>query len=553
MTFLSNRIYFVLFSLLGLVYFAGLFVPLMDNDSAHHAGIALHMHLTGDYVSLIDHGGNYLDKPHLLFWLAAFCYKIFGVTSFAYKFPSLLFTILGTYSTYRLGRSLYDRETGKLAALLIATAFAYILSNNDVRMDAILTACIVFATWQLVEFVHTKKILHIVGAAAGLALGFSTKGHIAIITPAVAIFFYILYRQEWRLFLNWKWLLLVLLFAIFISPVVYSYYLQYNRHPEIVVRGKDHLDGVAFILWNQSVERYGGTMGKSAKNDYTFFLHSFIWAFGPWSIIAYMALFRRFVSFFSRRLEWLTTGGFTIVMLAISFSGYKLPHYVNILFPFAAIMSAHFILSVRENKKWINAIYITQFIIGILLLLLILGLNVWAFPVRQNWLIVATLMLGSFLYFFVQNQSAGKLQKSVIASAAVMIFSFFLLNTNFYPQLLTYQGGNQIAFKTKGKVNAANVYFWEGHYSPSYLFYTASLEKPFADSIMRPGKEVWILADESKIPDIQQRGYEILQSYSTIDYGITKLKLSFVNPATREKKCTHMVLLKVRKNYIGLF
>ena len=92
--FLPQFIYLLLFSLLAMVYIMGLFVPLMDNDSAHHANIALHMYLTGDYVSLVDHAGDYLDKPHLHFWLAAFSYKIFGVTSFAYKLPSFLFTIL---------------------------------------------------------------------------------------------------------------------------------------------------------------------------------------------------------------------------------------------------------------------------------------------------------------------------------------------------------------------------------------------------------------------------------------------------------------------------
>ncbi|MEO7394275.1 MAG: glycosyltransferase family 39 protein, partial [Chitinophagaceae bacterium] len=117
--FLPRNVYIFLFSLLGLVYVIGLFVPLIDNDSAHHASIALRMHLTGDYVSLIDQSGDYLDKPHLLFWLTAFSYKIFGVTSFAYKVPSLLFTILGTYSTYRLGKTLYNTETGKLAALIV--------------------------------------------------------------------------------------------------------------------------------------------------------------------------------------------------------------------------------------------------------------------------------------------------------------------------------------------------------------------------------------------------------------------------------------------------
>src|SRR5512141_517779 len=103
----------------------------MDNDSAHHADIALHMYLTGDYVNLIDNGKDYLDKPHLLFWLCTVSYNFFGVTTFAYKFPSFLFTLAGIYSTYKLGKSLYDNETGKLAALIIAASFAFILANND--------------------------------------------------------------------------------------------------------------------------------------------------------------------------------------------------------------------------------------------------------------------------------------------------------------------------------------------------------------------------------------------------------------------------------------
>lgn len=155
--FLSRSLYIFLFSLLGVVYITGLFVPLMDSDSAHHADIALRMYLTGDYVTLADFAGNYLDKPHLHFWLCAFSYKIFGVTGFAYKLPSFLFTVLGTYSTYRIGKSLYNNEVGKLAALMVASAFAYILANNDVRMDAILTACIAFSTWQLIALFSAKK------------------------------------------------------------------------------------------------------------------------------------------------------------------------------------------------------------------------------------------------------------------------------------------------------------------------------------------------------------------------------------------------------------
>ena len=150
----------------------------MDNDAAHHADIALRMYLTGDYVTLYDHRGDYIDKPHFLFWTSALSYHIFGVTSFAYRFPSFLFTIVGIYSIFRLAKELYGYETGKLAALIAASSFCYILANNDVRMDAILTAAIAFASWQLVAYVHRRKFIFLLGAALGLAIGFSTKGHV---------------------------------------------------------------------------------------------------------------------------------------------------------------------------------------------------------------------------------------------------------------------------------------------------------------------------------------------------------------------------------------
>ncbi|MDQ3276742.1 MAG: glycosyltransferase family 39 protein, partial [Bacteroidota bacterium] len=342
-TVFSRSQYAVLFFLLGVVYVLGLFVPLMDNDSAHHANIALRMYLTGDYVSLVDHGKDYLDKPHLHFWLSAWSYSLFGVTGFAYKFPSFLFTILGTYSTYRLGRSLYNSEVGRLAALITASAFAYILANNDVRMDAILTASIVFATWQLVDWVNNKKVINTVGAALGLALGFCTKGHIAVFTPGVGILFYILYKRDWRSFFHPQLLVIILAFAVFIAPVVYCYYLQYDLHPEKVIRGKSGRSGVAFILWQQNFERFqGDSFGADAKNDYLFFFHSLLWAFAPWSVLAFAAFFKRLQHFVNRKGEWLTLGTFLVLGLMLTFSGFKLPHYLNIIFPATAVMTASF-------------------------------------------------------------------------------------------------------------------------------------------------------------------------------------------------------------------
>lgn len=539
--FIPDSIYKFLFALLGLVYICGLFVPLMDNDSAHHANIALHMHLTGDYVSLVDHNGDYLDKPHLLFWLAAFSYKIFGVTSFAYKLPSLLFTVLGVYSTYRLGKTMYNKEVGKLAALILASSFAFILANNDVRMEAMLTASIAFATWQLVEFIQTKKLLNVAGAALGLALGFSTKGMIAVFVPAVGAFFYILYGKDYKLFLNPKWLLMLLLFAVFISPVLYCYYLQYNLHPEKIVRGKDHINGVKFILLNQSVERFGGQTGDTSKQDHFFFLHSFLWAFAPWGLLVYIMIVTKFKNFIRRELDWLTLSTFIVMLLLVSFAGFKLPHYLNIIFPVAAIMASVFIISSQSPGKWIRPIFIIQFALSILLLAGSAFINGWAFPVNNILIIVVLVLLLALVFYFAISKLIPPLQKAVFVSVASMIFSMFLLNANFYPRLLKYQAGNEMAHHAGRSVDARDVYFWRGTYSSSFNFYTKTLRKEFADSVLVPGKKVWLAYDIKDEAEIKSK-YSIGQRFETLDYEVTKIDIKFLNPEKREKQCSKMVL-----------
>ena len=538
---LPRRIYILLFSLLGLVYITGLFVPLMDNDSAHHANIAMHMYLNRDYVNLIDAGQDYLDKPHLLFWFCAISYKIFGVTSFAYRLPSFLFTILCIYAVFRLGKSLYNEESGRLAALMIASAFAFILANTDVRMDAILITCVAFATWQGVEFIHRKKIINALGLASGLALGFDTKGHIAVFTPLVGLFFYIIYLRKLRIFLDWRWLVVLVAFAALVFPVVYCFYLQYNLHPEKIVRGKDHIDGVKFILFGQTVERLqGDSFGGDAKNDYLFFFHSFLWAFLPWSILAYMAIVSRLKYFFKRKDEWLTPSIFITIAIVLTFSGFKLPHYINIIFPTTAVMTASLVMSNSLKPK---ILFIIQGGICFLILFLVALLNAWAFPVKNILIIFLVVLLLATVFYFLRDQQLPYLQKALCVSVAAMVVTFFLLNTNFYPQLLKYQGGNELAKRIKGNVDPVNVYFWKENYSSSFNFYTATERKQFDDSIFLKGKKpIWLLFDKYDSSDISRSGYKIGLIYSVPDFGITRLSLKFINPVTRKNELHEMRL-----------
>lgn len=543
---LSNRLYLFLFSLLGLVYFAGLFVPLMDNDSAHHAVIGLRMYLTGDYVNMIDHRGDYIDKPHFLFWTSALSYHIFGVTGFAFKFPSFLFTILGAYSVYRLAKELYNNETGKLAALVFASSFCVILANNDVRMDAILTSAIAFATWQLVAFVHNRKNKFLVGAALGLAIGFATKGHVGLVTPVAGLFFYILFKKDWRLFYDWHWLIVILLFALFISPVVYCYYLQFNLHPEKISQGMKGVNGVKYILWSHSFdrisghERFGGSLGA---NDKFFFLHTFLWTFAPWCFVAFIAVFYRLMNLFKRREEWLSTGVFVLLAVLINFSNFKLPHYMPLLAPATALLTAHFFISRWQSASWQKIFFALQLLVSAALLALAAIINAWAFPLNSSFLLIVVIFLLAVVFYFLLGKKYFPVHKSVALPVAAIVVLFFLLNLNFYPQLLGYQGGKPLADKTRVVADPKDVYFWKNAFSSSYNFYSASSRQVYDDSLK--GKNFWIIYQRGQQPQIDSLNLITGRSFSVPDYEITRLKKSFVDPSTRKTVLDEMVMTEV--------
>jgi 4-amino-4-deoxy-L-arabinose transferase-like glycosyltransferase len=155
----------------------------MDNDSGHHADIALRMYLTGDYVTLYDHRGDYIDKPHFLFWTSAAELSSFWRYFFCLPAFLLFFLRSSALIPYFVWEKNYMvTEIGKLAALIAASSFCYILANNDVRMDAILTAAIAFATWQLVPYVHHRKFIFLLVLHWEWLLAFLQKGHVGLVT-----------------------------------------------------------------------------------------------------------------------------------------------------------------------------------------------------------------------------------------------------------------------------------------------------------------------------------------------------------------------------------
>ena len=73
-----------------LVNVSGLFIRIIEPDGALYATIARTIAETGDLINLRVEGKDWLDKPHFPFWMAAISFRVFGISSFAYKLPALL-------------------------------------------------------------------------------------------------------------------------------------------------------------------------------------------------------------------------------------------------------------------------------------------------------------------------------------------------------------------------------------------------------------------------------------------------------------------------------
>ena len=125
------------------------------------------------------------------------------------------------------------------------------------------------------------------------------------------------------------------------------------------------------------------------------------------------------------------------------------------------------------------------------------------------------------------------------------ILVFYLLNLNLYPSLLKYQGGNELAFSTKNKIDAKNVYYWSGIYSSSYDFYSAELRKELDTANLPSIKPVWVMIQEKNMQELTAKGYTVKETVSRPDFEITRLDLKFINPKTRNKKLNKLALVRI--------
>ena len=390
-SFFYRHRYALFFAAIAIVSVANLLIDIMEVDAAQYAAISLDMQHSGHYLQVYLRGHDYLDKPPLLFWLSSLSISLLGNTNIGYKLPAVLIVWLGIWATYQFGKLWYDRRTGIIAALMMATTQAFHLMTNDIRTDGLLTSFVILSVYFISVYLKKDNINFLLLGGVCIGGAMLAKGPIGLIIPAMAIGGHLLLQQQWKKLFNWRWLLLIPVIMLMLSPMLYGLYLQFDLHPEKEVYGLKGPSGIKFYFWTQSFGRITGENTWQNDAPFFYFFQTMLWDFFPWVLLfipAFVIRIRRALQKKKKDTtvpEWISLSGFIIPFVALSFSNYKLPHYVFPLFPFAAIITADFLIRKADViPRWFESVYV--FLMHMVLLISVL-VFILVFPSPNIFLI----------------------------------------------------------------------------------------------------------------------------------------------------------------------
>src|SRR5437016_5438835 len=173
---------------------------LNEPDEGRYAEIAREMVELGDW--LVPHlwYEPHVEKPPMTYWTVAASMLVFGRNEWAVRLPLALAGISGVWASYLWGRALGGRRVGLWSALILQSSLLYFVMARMLTTDILLTQ---FIAWSVYCFWQSWRSLDADAPVTGQraktffawhlggwvmrALGFLTKGPIALLVPILAL------------------------------------------------------------------------------------------------------------------------------------------------------------------------------------------------------------------------------------------------------------------------------------------------------------------------------------------------------------------------------
>ncbi|MBD3304859.1 phospholipid carrier-dependent glycosyltransferase [candidate division KSB3 bacterium] len=418
------------------------------HGEARRAEVSREMVVSGNWVVPHLNGDPFVTKPPLYYWAAAGIFTLTGeFDELSPRIPSLIAATIGILLTYFWVSTLFSRQTGLFAGVILATSFLYGGMARTAGVDMMLTLFTTAAAycffWGYMarpavashQGTWNRSLLMYLGGTVCLGLGTLTKNPIGLAVPLLAIAGFILVTRQFKLLLEMKPWWLLLLFLIIVLP---WFLVIYDRVPNFFE-----------IVHQETLGRYTDPEGTPHYEPFYYYIPA-LGAFAPWV----MFLPGVILSLLAKKRHQISQAHLFVIIASVTtfllFSsvGSKREYYLLPLYPFLAILVAIYwddYLSMKKTTTSVwtwKALEIPLVAFGGLLCLVGLSLPVAAIVYLSHYLLVSSifgvLFLGSGLLLLVFFKRGHLLPTFGTYSAATILLYLFALMT-IVPEMDVYR------------------------------------------------------------------------------------------------------------------
>ncbi len=330
-----------LYALFAICLLVGFFlnihaVPLFDLDEGAFSEATREMFVRGDFISPYLNGAPRYDKPVLIHWLQAASVWGLGLNEFALRLPSALAATLWCGLIFLFTKRYTSTVTALYAAIITATTLQISLIAKAAIADALLNLFLSAALFSIYLFYQTREQRYLYLNAAAMALGFLTKGPVAVVIPLAVSLLFFLSKGEFRIWL--KAVFNVRALALFGVLALPWYVAQYLREGDAFIQG---------FFFKHNIARFGETFEQHGGGGF-YFIPVVLIGLLPYTALL-LKIFTRLGEIVKDDLRRYLLMWFLFVLVFFSFSGTKLPHYAVYGYPAAIILMAMYMDTLRSR------------------------------------------------------------------------------------------------------------------------------------------------------------------------------------------------------------
>ncbi|QVL32805.1 glycosyltransferase family 39 protein [Telmatocola sphagniphila] len=314
---------------------------LWDVDEGVNAEAAREMLEAGTWIVPTFNYELRTAKPVMLYWWQMASYKLFGISEWSARLPSVLAGFGTVFITYFLGRRMFDAMTGLISGLLLTTAIEFCLLSHTASPDSILVFFTTLSFYCFWRFSENGGRGWFIPMAAACALAVLTKGPIGVGLPGLVVLVYLGWNKQLSRLWDRKLIQASLVFLLLALP----WYVMVG----VETRG----EFLRVFFGRENISRFTTPMENHSGNPF-FHLIALIIGFAPGSIFLGLAFWEAVKQCRTSQLDYapyrLLLTWFAVYLAVFSIAATKLPNYVFPLYPATAIVCGRFVERWRSQQ-----------------------------------------------------------------------------------------------------------------------------------------------------------------------------------------------------------